>query len=121
MLDADPDGSLDRPGIFDMEPVQADLAAPVVATRQGDAVIRGVVGLGGAPGGVEIVLGSGAVQRGRPALAVDENHVIALAVPVPLVGVAKVMDVEHAPDIVAVTGRLQDRVVGFSIEIYPAE
>src|SRR5947209_535706 len=45
VLDADSDGSLERHGVFDVESVQADLPAPVVATRQGDAVIRRMVGL----------------------------------------------------------------------------
>src|SRR5947199_2097951 len=117
VLDADPDGALERHGIFDMEAVQADLSAPVVTTRQGDAVIRRVVALGRAPGGVEVVLGARAVERWRPLLAIDEDHVITLAVPIPLRSVAKVVNVEHATDVMPASGRLQNGVIRFSVEI----
>src|SRR6185437_9689462 len=117
VLDTDPNRSLERHGIFDMESVKADLPAPVVATRQGDAVIRRMVGLCRAPCSVEIVLGTGAVEGRRPRLAVDEDHVITLAVPVPLGGVAKVVNVEHATDVMPAAGRLQDGVVRFPVEI----
>src|SRR5918997_1180389 len=121
VFDADPDRSLEWYGIFDVEAVQADGSAPVVAARKGDAVIWRVVGLGRAPRGVEVVLGAGAVEGGWPLVAVNENHVIALAVPVPLGGIAEVVDVEHATDVMAAAGRVQDGVVGFPVEIRSGE
>src|SRR4051794_29261768 len=79
------------------------------------------IGLIGAPRGIEIVLGAGAVQAGRKRLAVNEDHVVALAVPVPLLGDAQVMIVHVAADVVAAPARFEDDVVAGAADIFAAE
>src|SRR5699024_4820135 len=83
-LDADPDRGGEPHRVPDVEPVQRDLPAPARSSRQGQPVIRGAVTLTRTPRGVEVVLGSRAMQARRYRLAVDEDHVVALAVPVPV-------------------------------------
>src|SRR5699024_831071 len=87
------DGDLDRAGegdrVLHVEPIGGHLTGPVLPTREGEAVVGRGIRLGGAPGSVEVVLCAGAVQCGRPRFAVDEDHVIPLPVPVPLLGVAQ--------------------------------
>src|SRR3954447_16585907 len=98
VLDAHSDGALEDNGVLDVEAVEADRAGPIAAARERDPVVRRAVALRRAPGGVDVVLGAGAVQGRRPLVAVDEDHVVALAVPVPFSGAAEVLDVEHAAD-----------------------
>src|SRR5690606_39466023 len=109
-----------------------------------------------APGRVEVVLRSRAVERGRPGIVgtgagfrprlydrrprpdtrirlahrvgngdarrpVDEDHVVAFAVPVPEGGAAAGIDVEEHADIVAVTLRFQNRVIVLAVHILAAE
>src|ERR1700737_2803879 len=82
VLDGGAGGFLGADRILDVEAVMGPLASPVRATGHGQAVIGSGVALGRAPGGVEVVLGPGPMQRRREALAVDKDHVVALAVPV---------------------------------------
>ena len=59
------------------------------------------------PRRVEVVLGAGAVERRRPLLAVDEEHVVALAVP----HGAGVVDVVVHADVVPLAHDVGDQVV----------
>jgi hypothetical protein len=49
VLDGDPDVPLERHQIFDVEPVEADVPAPIITSAKGDAVVGSVVLLPGAP------------------------------------------------------------------------
>jgi len=73
------------------------VAAPVVCAPEGDAVVgRGVFLLRA------VVFGTCPVQGRRPIFAIYEDHVVTFSVPVPQVGPAEVVDVQHAADVVAV-------------------
>ena len=63
------------------------------------------------------------MQRRRERLAIHEDHVVALAVPVEVVqsGLAKVLDVQVAADVVPLAGGLEHQVVALAIEIGAAE
>src|SRR5215210_1455463 len=111
MLYGDQDGSLEGHGVFHVEPVEADVAAPVVPAAQGDAVVRRGVLLLRAPGCVEVVFGTRPVKGRRPSFTIYKDHVVPLPVPVPLIRLAEVVDVEHAADVVAASLGFQDRVV----------
>src|SRR5215213_648700 len=121
VLDGYPDGLLERHRILDVEPVEADMPAPIVASAQGDAVVRSGVFLLRAPGGVEVVFGAGAVQGRRPLLAVDEDHVVSLPVPVPLLCLAEVAHVQDAADVVTASLGFQDRVVALARGVLATE
>ena len=71
------------------------------AAAQRDPVIgRGVGAAREAPRGIEVVLGAGAVQRRRPLLAIDEDHVVAFPRPgIRLAGGVEIVDAQHAPDV----------------------
>src|SRR5262249_26310977 len=80
------------------------------AAVDGEAVVRRGVLLRRTEGEAEVVLGAGAVQARRPRLAVDEDHVVALAVPVVHLPLEDV-DVQVAADVLAVAVDVEDRVV----------
>src|ERR671920_1449176 len=121
MLYGDQDGSLEGHGVFHVEPVEADVAAPVVSSAQGDSVVRRGVFLLRAPGRVEIVFGARPVQGRRPLFTIYEDHVVPLPIPVPLVRLAEVVDVEHAADVVAPPLGLEDLVVARTTYVLAAE
>src|SRR5262245_34600311 len=120
-LDRDPNRLLEANRVFDVEAVHRVLPAPrpcVGAAVHGDAVIRRRVFLRRAEGGVEVVLGAGAVQARRPGLAVDEDHVVALAIPVVYLALEDV-DVEVAADVMAAPGDVENDVVALAGQIRP--
>ncbi len=107
-------------------------------------MVRGAVWLGRAPGCVEVVFGARAVQSRRPGLAVDEDHVVAFAVPVEgveqagrigpqrvwhdrpgqlsgPVARAQVVDVQVAADVVTGTFRFEDDIVARAVRIRAAK
>src|SRR5262249_52892989 len=115
----DPDLSLESDGILDVEAIHRVLAAPrpgAVAAVDGDSVVGRAVLLARAKGGAEVVLGPRTVQARRPGLAVDEDHVVALAVPVVHLALEDV-DVEVAADVVAATARVENQVVALAGEV----
>ena len=67
------------------------------------------------PRRVEVVLGPGAVERRRPALAVDEEHVVALAVP----HRARAVDVVVDAHVVALALDVGDQVVAVAGRVLP--
>ena len=125
VLNGDPDRAAEADRIEQMPAVPGNEPAEVVSARHGQSKERRVEFFGGSPGGVEIVLGARAVQGRRPALAlvvvVDEDHLVAFAVPVMLVhfAVAQGMDIEVAADELALAFGFQDQVVAFVAEIDP--
>jgi hypothetical protein len=65
---------------------------------------------------VEVVLGAGSVQAWGPGLVVDEDHVVALAVPVVELALEDV-DVEVAAHVVAASPGVEDHVVALAREV----
>src|SRR2546423_309697 len=65
VLDAHPDGLAKAHRILDVEAVHRGLSPPVRPGRHGEPVIGRVVLLGRTPGGVEVVLRAGPMQRRR--------------------------------------------------------
>ena len=61
------------------------------------------------------------MQRRRPLLAVDEDHVVSLPVPVPLLRLAEVAHVQDAADVVTASLGFQDRVVPLARGILSTE
>jgi hypothetical protein len=61
------------------------------------------------------------MQGGWPFIAIYKDHVVPLPVPVPLVGIAEVVDVEHAADVVAAPLGLQDGVGALARDVLAAE
>src|SRR5581483_6760387 len=118
-LDRDADLALEPDRVLDVEAVERVLAAPrprFGPAVHGQAVVRGAVLLLRAEGGAEVVLGPGAVEARRPGLAVDEDHVVALAVPVVHLALEDV-DVQVAADVVPVAARVQDDVVALAGQV----
>ncbi|MNW65606.1 hypothetical protein D3C74_440020 [compost metagenome] len=74
-----------------------------------------------APGRIEVILRSRSVQGRRPRLAVDKDHVVAFAVPVPLPGLPQVVDVQIAADVMAFALSLQEDVVAVPGRVFAAE
>src|SRR5699024_304167 len=111
VLDGDLDRAGERYGVLHVEPVGGDLTGPVLSARQGEAVVGRGIRLGGAPRRVEVVLRAGAVQGGWPRFAVDEDHVVPLPVPVPLLGVPQVGHIQIPADVEPTTGDRQERVI----------
>ncbi len=83
-------------------------------------MIRRVVALARATGGVEVLLRAGPVQRRQKRLVVYEDHVVALSVPVDVVSLTQFFDVEMASDVVTAARRLQDHVVAVARPILSA-
>src|SRR5262245_9975398 len=112
-FDGDQNRLLEANRVFDVEAVHRVLPAPrprLGAAVHGDAVLRRRVLLRRAESGVEVVLGAGAVQPRGPGLAVDEDHVVALAVPVVHLAL-EYIDVEVAADVMAAAGDVENDVV----------
>ncbi len=112
VLNRDPDRLLEEDRVFDVVAIDRVLAAPrpvVRALVEDQPMIRRAVFLLRTEGRIEVVFRAGAVQTG-PGRAVDEDHVVAFAVPV--VGLAReAVDVHVAADVVAAPFRLQDDVI----------
>src|SRR3954470_1694174 len=96
VLNRDFDGFPEVDRILDVEAIQGAPPGPVRPARERDPAVRPGERLRRAPGVVEVVLGARAVEARRKRLAVDEDHVVALAVPVPRGRLAEVVDVEMA-------------------------
>ena len=84
-------------------------------------MIRGAHLLLRTPCRVEIILHARSVQGRRPRLPIDENHVVAFAVPVPFPRIAQVVDIEVAADVMALTDRVQNDIVAAAGRILAAE
>ena len=121
VLDADPYRLPERYRVLYVKAVVAYLPAPVLFAFERDPVIRRGVPLVRAPGGVEVVLGTGAVQRGRPAFSVYKDHVVSLSVPVPTLGLAQVVYVQHAPYVVSPALGFEDSVVPLTVPVLAAK
>ena len=99
---------------MDVPPVHPD--EPVVARRldEVEAGVRTRVLRRRPRAAAEDLLGAGAVDRRRPRVAVDEHHVVALAVPArPL----QVLDLEDQADHPAGAGRVERDVVLRAVEV----
>ena len=81
VLDGVAAGLFEVDGVGDVEAVEMGAPQPArFIVHPGIAKVRMLEQLLGRPRGVEIVLSAGAVQRGL-GIAIDENHLVALAVP----------------------------------------
>src|SRR5262249_41502500 len=87
--------------------IGADQPRVVGRLDEMEARIRPGILLRRARAAAEDLLGAGAVDRRRPGLAVDENHVIALAVP----AAGDIVDLQQQADHLSCTGRLERDVV----------
>jgi hypothetical protein len=111
MLDRHADPRREPHRIDHVEPVRHRIPRHVALVHD-----RPVVGVGlalHAPGVVEVVLRARAVQARRPAVVVDEDHLVALAPPAALA-------VEHgqvAADVVAGSLGVEDDVVAGAVEV----
>ncbi len=109
VLDAHPEALVEEDRIGDVVAVDGDplVVGVVPAVVVGDAVEgEGIVRLA-PPRLVEPVLAAGAVQVGRPLLAVDHHHVVPFAPPSPV----EIRDGVIAPEVVATAFGLQDDVI----------
>ena len=91
--------------VLQVQHVAGLVAAGVVLVDRRAVAQEGVVLH--APGVVQVILAAGAVQVGRPAVAVHPDHVVALAPP----GALEVGHRQVAAQIVPAPARLQDHVV----------
>src|SRR5918911_5096744 len=114
MLDGDPYGFFKRYRILNMEPIEACLPTPVVSSSQRDPMVQRRVLLLGTPSSIEVILGAGAVEGRRPLLPINENHVVPLPVPVPLVRITQVVHVQNATDVVPLAFGFEDGVVALT-------
>lgn len=105
VFDGDLDFFLKVHRIFEMVDVGGLVAVGIVLVDRGAVAQEGVVLH--APGLVEIIFAAGAVQFGRPFVAVDPNHIVALAPP----GALEVGDAEVAANKVAAALGLENHIV----------
>ena len=116
VLDAGSKRFLEPDWVLKMEPINMGSSEPTIAGRvipfsggAGGAEVRVHVNLVGAPTLVEVILGTSSVGAARPWFAIDQEHVVALAVP--NWGVA--LDVVIHADKVSASGWLAKDVIVF--------
>ena len=83
-------------------------------------MVGSAVLLGGAPAHAVVVLRAGADEPGQ-GLPVDEDHVVPLAVPVHLLCLPEVVDVDVAAHVVALPLGLEEEVVPGAVGVLPLE
>src|SRR5690606_4226044 len=116
VFDGDFDRLLEENRVFDMIAIDAGLATPAPIRRaltQNNAVIGRLVFLARPIGGVEIILCARAMNAG-PGCAVDEDHVVAFAVPVVCLP-REAVDVHVAADIMAAPAGFEDDVIVLAV------
>ena len=114
------DGFLEIDRFLHMEAVKAPFSEVLlrIAGKRRAIVGRFIFPGREAPGRVEIVFQPSAVDRGRPAFAVNKNHIVALHKPrVLLVGHIKVVHIQHNADIDPFPGSLKRHVVFFPRQV----
>ena len=121
VLDRHTDGAGEHHRIFQVIAVQRDATRPVWSAGEDHTVLWSRIDLCRAPGRIEVVFGAGSVQPWRPGLAVDEDHIVAFAIPVPLVGQPQVVDVQVAAYVVTGALGVKEQIVAFSIGVLVAE
>ena len=116
VLDAGSKRFLEPDWVLKMEPINMGSSEPPISRRiisfarsAGSAEVRMHVNLVGAPALVEVILGTSSVGAARPWFAIDQEHVVALAVP--NWGVA--LDVVIHADKVSASGWLAKDVIVF--------
>nr|WP_127587303.1 DUF2961 domain-containing protein [Paenibacillus koleovorans] len=120
VLDAEPKRMLKVHRILDMEPILRVFSSVVgiafervTELRCAERFLQVVV----VPGSAEIILHSGAMQRRRPLLSIEEEHIVAFAPPARLVRV----EMDGAAYVVPFSFRLQDEKVVFPRRVQPLD
>lgn len=101
--------------------VQADFSRPIRPSTQNDSVVSCKELLRGTPGCVEIVFCSGAMEAGWPRLPVNIDHIVAFAVPVPIIGKSLIMNVQVASNVVLTSLGVEDHMVFLPRDIVSPE